>query len=77
MKNKKGRERPSENEKVPLEVEGPSTAPEPDENEISSVAGHDSDRAVHHSVILEFDVPSYRTGAAQQRRQAKEVNRQN
>ena len=34
-------------------------------------------RAVHHSVILEFDVPSYRTGAAQQRRQAKEVNRQN
>ena len=45
MKNKKGRERPSENEKVPLEVEGQSTAPEPDENEISSVAGHDSDRA--------------------------------
>ena len=38
MKNKKGRERPVENEKVPLEVEGPSTAPEPDEIEISSVA---------------------------------------
>ena len=35
------------------------------------------DRVVHHSVILEFDVPSYRTGAAQQRGQAKEVNRQN
>ena len=31
----------------------------------------------HHSVILEFDVPSYRTDAAQQRGQAKEVNRQN
>ena len=25
------------------------------------------DRVVHHSVILEFDVPSYRTNAAQQR----------
>ena len=25
------------------------------------------DRVVHHSVILEFDVPSYRTGMAQQR----------
>ena len=34
------------------------------------------DRAVHHSVILEFDVPSYRTGAAQQRGQDKDVNRQ-
>ena len=27
------------------------------------------DRVVHHSVILEFDVPSYRTDAAQQRGQ--------
>ena len=35
------------------------------------------DRIVHHSVILEFDVPSYRTNAAQQRGQAEEVNRQN
>ena len=35
------------------------------------------DRVVHHSVTLEFDVPSYRTNAAQQRGQAKEVNRQN
>ena len=35
------------------------------------------DRVVHHSVILEFDVPSYRTNAAQQRGHAKEVNRQN
>ena len=35
------------------------------------------DRVVHHSVILEFDVPSYRTNAAQQRAQAEEVNRQN
>ena len=34
------------------------------------------DRVVHHSVILEFDVPSYRTGVAQQRGQKKEVNRQ-
>ena len=33
------------------------------------------DRIVHHSVILEFDVPSYRTGAAQQRLQ-QEVYRQ-
>ena len=35
------------------------------------------DRVVYHSVILEFDVPSYRTDAAQQRVQAEEVNRQN
>ena len=34
------------------------------------------DRVVHHSVILEFNVPSYRTGVAQQRGQDKEVNRQ-
>ena len=34
------------------------------------------DRVVHHSVILEFDVPSYRTNAAQQRGHAEEVNRQ-
>ena len=33
------------------------------------------DRIVHHSAILEFDVPSYRTGAAQQRLQ-QEVYRQ-
>ena len=33
------------------------------------------DRIVHHSIILAFDVPSYRTGAAQQRLQ-QEVNRQ-
>ena len=30
------------------------------------------DRVVHHSVILEFDVPSYRTGVAQQRGQKQE-----
>ena len=35
------------------------------------------DRVVHHSVILEFDGPSYRTNAAQQRVQAEEANRQN
>ena len=34
------------------------------------------DRVVHHSVILEFDVPSYRTDAAQKRGEAAEVNRQ-
>ena len=34
------------------------------------------DRVVHHSVILEFAVPSYRTDAAQQRGQSEEVNRQ-
>ena len=34
------------------------------------------DRVVHHSVILEFDVPSYRTGVAQKRGQEQEVNRQ-
>ena len=34
------------------------------------------DRVLHHSVILEFDVPSYRTGVAQQRGQEREVNRQ-
>ena len=27
------------------------------------------DRVVHHSVILEFDAPSYRTGVAQKRNQ--------
>ena len=35
------------------------------------------DRLTHHVHILEFDVPSYRTDAAQQRGQAEEVNRQN
>ena len=35
------------------------------------------DRVVHHSVILEFDVPGYRSNVAQQRGQAEEVNRQN
>ena len=35
------------------------------------------DGVVHHSVILEFDVPSYRTDAAQQRGQSEEVHRQN
>ncbi len=35
------------------------------------------DRVMHHSVTLEFDVPSYRTDAAQQRGLAEEVNRQN
>ena len=34
------------------------------------------DRLTHHVHILEFDVPSYRTDAAQQRGHAKEVNRQ-
>ena len=33
-------------------------------------------RVIHHSVILEFDVPSYRTGVAQKRNQEHEVNRQ-
>ena len=35
------------------------------------------DRLTHHAHILEFDVPSYRTDAAQQRGQEQEVNRQN
>ena len=34
------------------------------------------DRVVHHSAILEFDVPNYRTDAAQKRGEAAEVNRQ-
>ena len=37
------------------------------------------DRVVHHCVILEFDAPSYRSDAAQQRDEATaavEVNRQ-
>ena len=34
------------------------------------------DRVVHHSVILEFDVPSYRTGVARQRGQEQVVSRQ-
>jgi hypothetical protein len=35
------------------------------------------DRVVHHSIILEFDVPSYRTHAAQHQGQEEEVDRQN
>ena len=34
------------------------------------------DRVVHHSVILKFDVPGYRTDATQRRGQSEEVNRQ-
>ena len=33
------------------------------------------DQVVHHPVIMKFDVPSYRTGVAQQRGQNQEVNR--
>ena len=32
------------------------------------------DRVVHHSVILELDVPGFRSDAAQQRDQAPGVN---
>ena len=35
------------------------------------------DRIVHHSVILEFDVPSYRTNAAQQHSHQHHADRQN
>ena len=35
------------------------------------------DRIVHHSVILEFDVPSYRTNAARNRQVDRESDRQN
>lgn len=34
------------------------------------------DRVVHQLVILEFDVPSYITGVAQQRGQEQEAPRQ-
>ena len=34
------------------------------------------DRIVHHSVILEFDLPSYRTNAAQNRQAENETDRQ-
>ena len=34
------------------------------------------DRIVHHSVILEFDLPSYRTGEAQNRQAEDETDRQ-
>ena len=34
------------------------------------------DRVGHHSVILEFDVPSYRTGVARQRGRKQGVTRQ-
>ena len=34
------------------------------------------DRVVHHSVILEFDSPSYRPGVTQQQGKEQEVNRQ-
>ncbi len=39
------------------------------------VTGAAIDRIVHHSVILEFDVPSYRTNAAQNRRTEEESDR--
>ena len=35
------------------------------------------DRIVHHSVILEFDLPSYRTAVAQNRQAEDETDRQN
>ena len=35
------------------------------------------DRIVHHSVILEFDLPSYRTNAARNRQAENETDRQN
>ena len=35
------------------------------------------DRIVHHSVILEFDVPSYRTGEAQERQLQTTVTPEN
>ena len=35
------------------------------------------DRIVHHSVILEFDVPSYRTDAAQHHSHRHHADRQN
>ena len=35
------------------------------------------DRIVHHSVILEFDMPSYRTSEAQNRQAENEADRQN
>ena len=34
------------------------------------------DRIVHHSAILEFDLPSYRTNAAQNRLTEEESDRQ-
>ena len=34
------------------------------------------DRIVHHSVIMEFNVPSYRTNAAQNRQTDKESDQQ-
>ena len=34
-----------------------------------------TDRIVHHSVILEFDLPSYRTNAAKDRRSEEEPDR--
>ena len=34
------------------------------------------DRIVHHSVILEFAVPSYRTNAARNRQTDKQSDRQ-
>ena len=35
------------------------------------------DGTVHHSVILEFDLPSYRTSEAQNRQTEDETDRQN
>ena len=35
------------------------------------------DRIVHHTVILEFDLPSYRTNAARNRQTENETDRRN
>ena len=50
----------------------PSRMPTPNPNAANTAA---IDRIVHHSVILEFDVPSYRTNAAQNRQVNKESDR--
>ena len=43
-----------------------------------SISGHCGKQAIgHHSVILEFDLPSYRTSEAQSRQAEDETDRQN
>ena len=56
---------------------GKTHATEPANQQVEEKAPGGTAVGTPLSVILEFDVPSYRTNAAQQRGQAEEVNRQN
>ena len=64
---------------LPIKREGPSSCPAwstRSGNAFANPMATDAaiDRGVHRTIILEFDVPSYHTDAAQQRGQEQKVN---